>query len=559
MDRNRKRIVGAAAFLLLIGLGVAASELSAFSFQLSAQAKAQGLPPPLPTGLPSVTPCLMSFSDVHPADYFYVPVLYLACNNVVSGYSDGTFRPYNYTTRSQMVKITVLGFKIAITTPAGGAYSFTDVPRSNNFFALIEAAHSQNIVSGYTCGGPNEPCDSLNRPYFRPYADVTRGQLSKIAVIAAGWAQIAPPIPTFSDVPVGSPFYSVIETALCHGVISGYNDGTFRPANDATRGQIAKIVFLAVTAGRACAIPTPPAIATATPTAVAGGPCPIYPADNIWNRNIAALPTYTLSAAYVASIGISAPVHPDFGSGLYNGGPIGIPFTTVTAGQAFVPIHFTAYGSESDPGPYPIPTDAPIEGGPNSSGDRHVLVVDQGNCTLYEMYRSFPNSDGSWNADAGALWNLNSDALRPAGWTSADAAGLAVLPGLVRYDEVASGVIRHALRFTAPQTQQAYLWPARHEAGSSTDPTLPPMGLRLRLKANVDLTGFPAEDKVILQALKDYGMFLADNGSPWFISGAPDERWDNDTIQQLVNINGSDFEAVDESGLMIDPNSGRSR
>jgi len=266
-----------------------------------------------------------------------------------------------------------------------------------------------------------------------------------------------------------------------------------------------------------------------------------------------------MSDQYIASIGIDEHVHADFGSGLWDDGPIGIPFVNVPGSQPFVPINFIAYGNESDPGPYPVPTNAPVEGGPDAGGDRHVLVINQGNCTLYELYRAFPNSNGSWDADSGAVWNLNSHALRTAGWTSADAAGLPIYPGLVTYDEVASGQITHAIRFTAPETQMAYLWPARHFASDSDDPNLPPMGLRVRLKASVDISGYPQQVRVILQGMKDYGMFLADNGSPWYISGAPDERWDNDMLHLMDPLSGADFEAVDESSLMIDPNSGQSR
>jgi hypothetical protein len=284
----------------------------------------------------------------------------------------------------------------------------------------------------------------------------------------------------------------------------------------------------------------------------------MYPANNIWNRNISALPTHALSNNYIASMGLNTGLHADFGSGEWNGGPIGIPFVVLPTAQPRVPVTFD-YADESDPGPYPVPTNAPIEGGPNSSGDRHVIVVQAGACTLYEMFSSYPNRDGSWGAGSGARWSLTSNALRPAGWTSADAAGLPILPGLANYDEVASGVIRHALRFTAQRTQRAYLWPARHFASSLTDPNLPPMGLRVRLKASVNISTYPAQLRVILQALKDYGMFVADNGSNWYISGAPDERWDNDILHMISNIHGSYFEAVDESSLMVDPNSGQSR
>jgi hypothetical protein len=285
----------------------------------------------------------------------------------------------------------------------------------------------------------------------------------------------------------------------------------------------------------------------------------VLPANNIWNKNIAALPTHTLSNAYINSIGANTNFHMDFGSGEWDGGPIGIPFVNVPGSQPYVPIVFTLYGNQSDPGPYPVPTNAPIEGGPNSTGDRHVLVINQGNCTLYELYRAFPQQDGSWHGGSGAVYDLNSNALRPAGWTSADAAGLPIYPGLVTYDEVASGLIDHAIRFTVDETQMSYIWPARHQAGGTNDPNVPPMGLRVRLKAGYDISGFSAQMRVILQAMKDYGMFVADNGSSWYVTGAPDERWDNDMLHTLDVLEGSDFEAVDESGLMIDPNSGQSR
>lgn len=286
--------------------------------------------------------------------------------------------------------------------------------------------------------------------------------------------------------------------------------------------------------------------------------CPLFPADNIWQARIDQLPVDPNSAAYVATIGAAAGLHADFGSGIFDGGPLGISFIT-TAGASPVAVTF-AVADESDPGPYPIPPDAPIEGGPCSGGDRHVLVVDAGKCTLYELFDARPTAGGSWTAGSGAIFDLTSNALRPSGWTSADAAGLPILPGLVRFEEVAAGEIRHALRFTAPRTQDAFVWPARHKASSSDDPNLPPMGQRFRLKASVDLGGFSASNRVILTALQRYGMFLADNGSAWFLSGAPDDRWDNDDLHELqAGIHGGDFEAVDESGLQVAPDSGRAR
>jgi hypothetical protein len=294
------------------------------------------------------------------------------------------------------------------------------------------------------------------------------------------------------------------------------------------------------------------------PPQIAG--CDIFPADNIWNTAVDDLPIHPNSADYINAIGADRRLHPDFGSGVWppdSTSPIGIPFVVVSGSQPYVPVIFFWWPDESDPGPYPIPPDAPIEGGPDAEGDRHVLVLEKDNCFLYEMYYAFPQPDGSWEAANGAVYDLHSHALRPDGWTSADAAGLPILPGLVRYEEVASGEIRHALRFTAPQTQAAYLWPARHHASGLTDPIYPPMGLRLRLRADYDISGFAPEVQTILRAFKTYGIILADNGSPWYISGAPDERWDNDILRQLRIITGADFEAVDVSSLLVDLDSGQ--
>jgi hypothetical protein len=285
--------------------------------------------------------------------------------------------------------------------------------------------------------------------------------------------------------------------------------------------------------------------------------CDVFPADNIWNTPVDTLPVHPNSTAYVNTIGASSRVHADFGSGTWAGFPIGIPYTDVPGTQGKVTVNFT-YDDESDPGPYPIPPNPPIEGDPNGSGDRHILIVDGDACTLYELYAAHLESDG-WYAGSGAIFDLSSHALRPKEWTSADAAGLPILPGLARYDEVAAGAINHALRFTAPQTRKAWVWPARHYASSLTGAQYPPMGQRFRLKANFDISGYSPQARVILQALKTYGMILADNGSSWYISGAPNEGWDNDVLHELDNVYGSDFEAVDVSSLMIDSDSGQAR
>ena len=249
------------------------------------------------------------------------------------------------------------------------------------------------------------------------------------------------------------------------------------------------------------------------------------------------------------SIGLDEEVHADFGAGLYDGGPIGIPYVTVRKSQPRVPVSFD-YADESDRGPYPIPPGVPIEGGPNADGDRHVIVVDRGRCRLYELFDAHPQDGGArWTAGSGAIWNLRSNRMRPAGHTSADAAGLPILPGLARLHEVRRGVINHALRVTAPETRAEYIYPARHEASDSNDPNLPAMGQRFRLKSGYDISGFPRQARVILKALKRYGLIMSDNGSSWFITGAPDRRWNNDALQTLGQVKGSAFEVVDSSAL----------
>jgi hypothetical protein len=292
------------------------------------------------------------------------------------------------------------------------------------------------------------------------------------------------------------------------------------------------------------------------PSAIIAG-CPLFPSDNIWNTRIDQMPLAARSNDYITSIGRNTGLHPDFGAGTWDGGPIGIPYNLVNGDQPPVAVSF-GYEDESDPGPYPIPANPYIEGGADSNGDRHILIVDVDQCILYELYNAWPEDDGSWWAGSGAIFDLNSNFLRPAGWTSADAAGLPIMAGLVRYDEVSSGEITHAIRFTAQSTRSEYIWPARHEASSNTDPAVPPMGQRFRLKANFDISGFSPSVQVILTALKTYGLILADNGSNLYISGAPDERWDNDMlVSELSTVKGSDFEAVDVSSLMVNPDSGQ--
>jgi hypothetical protein len=275
--------------------------------------------------------------------------------------------------------------------------------------------------------------------------------------------------------------------------------------------------------------------------------CAVFPPDNPWNRRVDDLPVAANSTAVIASIGPEKTMHADFGSGLWEGGPIGIPITTVSSTQKRSAVSFE-YADESDRGPYPIPAGVKIEGGPQADGDRHALIVDRDRCRLYELF-ALRRQGGRWTAGSGAIWDLRSNRLRPSGWTSADAAGLPILPGLARYDEVARGRIDHALRFTVSRTRRAYVWPARHFASSEADASLPPMGLRLRLKRSYDISRFPRQSRVVLQALKQYGMVVADNGSDWYVSGAPDPRWSNDDLHALHTVTGSAFEVVDPASL----------
>jgi len=275
------------------------------------------------------------------------------------------------------------------------------------------------------------------------------------------------------------------------------------------------------------------------------GGCTVFPATNAWNQRVDNLPVAADSATLIASIGDSG-VHADFGSGLWDGSRIGIPYTVVHGKTTPKSRLRFEYADESDKGPYPIPANVPIEGQPSTSndGDRHALIVDRDSCKLYELY-ALQRTGSGWTAGSGAIFDLRSNKVRPAGWTSADAAGLPIFPGLARYDEVANGQITHALRFTVARTQNGYILPATHAASSSTDPNRPPMGLRLRLKANFDISRYTGEARVILVALKKYGMIVADNGSNWYITGAADPRWNDNDLNQLKTVPGSAFEVVD--------------
>jgi hypothetical protein len=493
---------------------------------------------------------------------------------------------------AMMMTVGMIGASAGAVEP-GGAFRDDD---GNVHESAIEAV----AVAGITRG-----CNPPTNDRYCPSSSVTRGQMAAFLVRAIPSLPIPDPdVDSFTD-DDNSQFEAEIERLAASGVTKGCDPGRFCPDGTVTRGQMAAFIVrgfdlegdtsgdrfgdddglvfedeIEILAGNGVTLGcNPPAndrycpsspvrrdemaafLARAAHLTLIEVPprCGILPADNIWNARVDGLPLDARSGDYIASMGASGTLHPDFGSGVWPPGstsPIGIPYVEVDDTQPEVPIIWTAYGDESDPGPYPVPAGAPVEGGPDGDGDRHVLVLDTLDCMLYELYRAFPAAGGAWEADSGAAYDLTSNALRPAGWTSADAAGLPIFPGLVRYDEVASGEIGHAIRFTASQTRQAYVWPARHQASSTTSPNLPPMGQRFRLKAGYDISGFSPQIQVILTAMKRYGLIVADNGSDWYISGAPDERWDNDVLRELKTVPGSAFEAVDVSSLMVDPDSG---
>ncbi|MFF4429498.1 hypothetical protein ACFYZ4_10025 [Streptomyces sp. NPDC001513] len=319
-------------------------------------------------------------------------------------------------------------------------------------------------------------------------------------------------------------------------------------------------------------IPAIPAIATVaamaaaclmpgyTATATAGGTpddgsCATSLSDSFWRAPVDRLPVHPSSAQYVSSIGSTESLHPDFGSGLTEGEPFGIPITVSDTNLPETKVTLDV-AEESDTSGYRIPPNAKIENGPASSGDRHVVVWDRALCKSYELWNARQEGDNAWHAGSGAVFDLRSHQLRPDGWTSADAAGLAILPGLVRYDEAAAGRIDHAIRITVPRSDQSYIWPARHQAGVAADPSLPPMGLRLRLKSSADTSQLAPQAKAVAEALKKYGAIVADNGSAWYITGEENAGWDNAQLDTLKGFKGSDFEAVDTSGLQQSPDSG---
>jgi S-layer homology domain len=410
-------------------------------------------------------------------------------------------------------------------------------------FKYIQKMKEQGITLG--CG-TNSYC---------PDVPVTRGQMAAFLIRAKlGDAFTYSITPVFNDVLASNTFFRFVQKMAELGITSGCGPSQYCPDSAVTRGQMAVFIGrIFFSYGLANANPPQP---PATGPTLAG--CPVFPADNVWNTPVDTLPVDPNSAAWIQTIGSSRGLKADFGSGLYDGGPIGIPYAVVSGSQARTPVVFD-YADESDAGPYPIPPDPPIEGGPQSSGDRHILLVDKDNCILYELYNA-RLENGAWAAGSGAIFALKVNGpLRPSTWTSADAAGLPIVPGLVRYDEFAAGEIKHAIRFTVPQTRRAFIWPARHYASSLTGSQYPPMGARFRLKASFDVSPFSPEVQAILRALKKYGMILADNGSAWFMSGVPDDRWNNDHLRELAQVLGSNLEAVDTSSMVVDVNSGQAR
>lgn len=451
----------------------------------------------------------------------------LGCNPPVND----RYCPSNSVTRGQMAAFLVRALDLG--------------PTPTNFFTDDNGLVFEDDINSLAASGITLGCNPPANDRYCPEKRVTREQMAAFLVRGYGYTDDGGG-DRFSD-DDDSVFEGDIDRLATAGITLGCNppaNSDYCPKDPVRRDQMAS--FLARAGGLSPMVPP--------------ARCSIFPDDNIWNTRIDSLPVATNSAAYINTIGANSTLHADFGSGVWPPGsnsPIGIPFVEVDSVQPDVAINYTAYGNESDPGPWPVPDDAPVEGGPDADGDRHVLVLDRFDCVLYELYRAFPQGDGSWNADSGARYDLTSHALRPDGWTSADAAGLPIFPGLVTYDEVASGEITHAIRFTAPQTQKAHVWPARHDASSLTGSQYPPMGQRFRLKAGYDISGYSAEIQVILAAMKSYGLVLADNGASWFISGAPDPRWNNSMLHEWDDIPGSAFEAIDVSSLMVDPDSGR--
>ena len=445
-----------------------------------------------------------SFTDTAGSP-FEADIEWLRQAEITNGCGGGRFCPNDAVTRDQMASFLVRAFEL----PASGTNAFTDDDDSPH-----EADIDSLAASGIAVG-----C-AANR--FCPRAVVTRAQMASFLARALGLPAATRDYFADDD---QSPHQTDINRLAESGITKGCVPGSFCHAAGITRGQMAAFLHRAL---------------------VRSGPleaCQLLPATNVWNRRIDAFPVASGSASLISTIGVAEDLHPDFGEFL----GYGIPYNVVGSSTPRTSVSFD-YADESDAGPYPIPPSPRIEGG----SDRHILMWDIDACRLYELFAAEHTSAG-WHAGSGAIWDLRANALRPDGWTSADAAGLPILPGLVRYEEVVAGAIEHAIRFTAPVTRSAHVYPARHHAGAGSSASLPPMGMRVRLKADFDMSGFSPRMQVIMVAMQRYGMILADNGSPWFFSGVSDIRWDDDELNELKSLRGSDFEVVDTAGFVNGP------
>ena len=440
------------------------------------------------------------FTDIATSP-FRTDIEWLAASGITKGCAPTLFCPGDPVTREQMASF----LDRALGLPGTATDFFTDDETS-----IHEPAINRLAAAGITTG-----CAATR---FCPGDPVTREQMASF--LSRAFHLPAGTVDYFGDDDT-SQHQSDINRLATSGISSGCGGSDFCPKRVVTREQMAAFLHRAI--DRPLAAPA----------------CSLFPATNVWNKRVDALPVAGDSATLIGTVGASAALHPDFST--YLG--YGIPINVVGDDTPRSTVSFQ-YASESDPGPYPIPPSPRIESG----SDRHLLMWDLDACRLYELFAAQHTASG-WQAGSGAIWDLTSNALRPDGWTSADAAGLPILPGLVRYDEVAGGVIDHAIRFTAPVTRSAHIYPARHDAGAGSSASLPPMGLRVRLKAGFDISGFGPQAQVILRAMQRYGMILADNGSAWYFGGSSDSRWDDDQLNSLKSLRGSDFEVVDTSGL----------
>lgn len=479
---------------------------------------------------------MAAFSDVTVSTPYSEAINYAQEKGIVGGYADGTFKPAGLINRAEFTKIIVgaaLGYNSSRDPSGFDIYSLSGVPFSDTiwgewYIPYLRKAVQNNVISGYP-DGTFKPADNIN------FAEAAK-------IIINGFK--------YETEPDSATWYKpyvekLAELKAIPSTITGFN-------HKINRGEMVEIICrlqekitdkdsksYSELSGATTGTKPPASTSNANPPKI--GNCQIYPADNPWNRDVSKDPVDPNSENYINSIGASDFLHADFGGN----GEYGIPFSVVGADEPTVPINITDYPDESDPGPYPIPIDVKIENG----SDAHVSVLNQDNCILYELYHASKTGKGM-NAAQASKFDLKSNTLRPDYWTSADAAGLPILPGLAKYDEVASGTITHALRFTVEESQKAFIHPATHFASNSTDPNLPPMGLRLRLKADFDTSKFTGESKIILEGLKKYGMIVADNGSDWYITGASDTRWNDEDLNQLKTVPGSAFEVV-QSGSLI--------